>query len=148
MRVDQIFPYLSFVSFILLVTHWLWRGATTNYKASVPGSLVQYHWKIVCRRWRYPGFFFWPWLAFHNLFDLLFNSHGIFFLTGMSAFMTVACLFFTVRFWKELKKQIEDDEDDPWNKMRRGFKKLARKAARVVAGIGAALPSPSPAPST
>lgn len=140
------FAWFNIATAVLLGCYWLRRWHGLKRLLSVPGSLQHAYHSALRRRYRWPGFAFWPLLTVSNLNGAFFAPDSNLFVQGFNLVMAFVSILYTRWAWKWLLEELAEDEDDPWNKGKRGLKRLKRKAARTLStAAGAVGPKAVPA---
>lgn len=124
------FDWLPIIGIGLMVANWEWGKWGNRAKRAVPGSLPHFEFLRRRRIWRWPGFMFWPVVlpGWTRMFAE--EAAEASWWAGMwGAFLLVA--FFAVRSdWRKFRRELEEDEDDWFNKGKRKLRRLARDARR------------------
>lgn len=124
----------------LLACNWYWLDASRSARRCVPGSLEQFKHKRATRMLRWPGFSLWPYLLVDVALDI---PHVPTWAKATNAAFFLLGIWITKKQWELLRQQIDDDEDDWWNKAKRGGKR-AWQTAKKVAQVKVPMPVPAP----
>ena len=132
-----------YLGLALMVANWTWYKWGNRYERAVPGSLEQEHCRAKRRLWRWPGFLFIP-MCLPNWMRIFVESFGHwYFFVG--AILAVLMPFALRVDWRRFRREIEEDEDDWWNKAGRAGRRLAKRARAAAASLAAG-PAAAPSP--
>lgn len=129
----------------LLVSNLAWHSAGHAYRRAVPGSLHQADAAIRRRRWRWPGFMFWPYLVAGWPVTIArdFNRQSYVWF-AIDSLLFLLAIKWTAEDWRKLRKELAEDEDDWLNRGKRAGKR-AWSRVKSSASIGMPVPVGSPA---
>lgn len=101
---------LGWVPIAMLPFNWTWDIATERMRRALPGSLQEAHYRRKCRMLRWPGAMCWPIYFAYNAWQLAgWPGFGAAFAYSVFLLLT---FFWSRRDLRELRRQIEEDEDD------------------------------------
>lgn len=114
----------------LVVCRMFWDRANVLYNYTIPGSLERTAAAHVRRVWRWPGGLAYLYMTVLNTVLDAPNMHswwGLVFLPMDLVFAAVALLDL-----HQLRKELREDDNDWWNKTKRGTRKALRSAVRAL----------------
>lgn len=121
---------------VLLVANNVWYVWGRRYQAAVPGSLQQERASAMRRKWRWPGFGFWvkqaAWWPYYVAKDV---SEGDYVWAGVNVALGFVLFFLLRTDWRKLRRELEEDEDDWFNKMKKSGKRAWNRAKQAASSI-------------
>lgn len=135
--------WLPVIGLGLMVANWEWDKWGRRAQRAVPGSLPHFEFLRRRRIWRWPGFMFWPAMVpgWTQLFAEAVAEASWW--AGMWGAFLLLALFAGRSDWRKFRRELEEDEDDWWNRGKRLGKRLW-KAARSARIAPVRLPAPTP----
>lgn len=133
----------SFAIFPLLAADWAWDRWSRRYRWCVKGSLEQAWAGAMRRRWRWWGFSFWPVIEFRwasHVGEAVAGGHA---LPASLLLLMLAVNTLVLRDkWRRLKRELDEDDEDWFNRGKRGARRLWSRAKQAAASAAS---GPAPA---